>query len=526
MDSQGQRFTLLAVDTPSIQSYIFGSNRLKENLGASYLVRQATENWAFEALNHAAGKNNLNDGELDRSAQIEDGDLDTEILYAGGGNFVVLFRDEAAARSFTHELSRRALTEAPGLRLDIYQEPFIWTGTGLGRAVGQLLQNMKKARGKKASSVPLMGLGVTVMCQSTALPAVAIDDGDPVSAEVLAKRRAAEREANYWLRSELPPGEGYVYPLDLDELGRSKGERSYIAVVHADGNGMGTLIRKIGEEQDNRTYIQRMRAFSKNVKSISKAAMKAVIATITKKTLQGTRLSGTRTVSDLEFVTDDNKELVLPIRPIVFGGDDTTFVCDGRIGLALAVEYLQAFEREAQQHSLDLSACAGIAIVKSRYPFARAYQLSEDLCDEAKKFRRQHFKDGGGALDWHFTSGGLYDALEHMRAREYRSGAGSLTLRPVSFRHEGGVRSWDEIERLTVAFQKEWEDKRNKAKALRDALREGPEAVARFLSIYEQELPRLAGFEQTGWHDDMCGYFDALELMDIHISLREKEAQS
>jgi hypothetical protein len=106
MDSQGQTFTLLAVDTPSIQSYIFGSNRLKENLGASYLVRQATERWAFEALNRAAGKNNLNDGELDRSAQIEDGDVDAEILYAGGGNLVVLFREEEAARSFTHELSR------------------------------------------------------------------------------------------------------------------------------------------------------------------------------------------------------------------------------------------------------------------------------------------------------------------------------------------------------------------------------------------------------------------------------------
>jgi len=229
-------------------------------------------------------------------------------------------------------------------------------------------------------------------------------------------------------------------------------------------------------------------------------------------------------VSDLEFSWDDKGRMRLPIRPIVFGGDDTTFVCDGRIGLSLAAEYLRTFENEAKVHGLNLSACAGIAIVKSHYPFARAYQLSEELCDEAKKFRRENSYTGG-ALDWHFTSSGLYGILEEMREREYHVNVGSLTLRPVSLGDEGDVRSWNEMERLTEAFQEDWADKRNKAKSLRDALREGPEAVARFLNIYEQKLPELTGFDQTGWHHDLCGYFDALELMDIHIPLRKKEAQ-
>ena len=35
---------------------------------------------------------------------------------------------------------------------------------------------------------------------------------------------------------------------------------------------------------------------------------------------------------------------IFPLRPIVFGGDDLTFVCHGRIGLALAARYLQYFE--------------------------------------------------------------------------------------------------------------------------------------------------------------------------------------
>ncbi len=31
-------YVLVAVETASIQSYIYGSNRLRENVGASYLV--------------------------------------------------------------------------------------------------------------------------------------------------------------------------------------------------------------------------------------------------------------------------------------------------------------------------------------------------------------------------------------------------------------------------------------------------------------------------------------------------------
>ena len=526
MAEQDQLFTLLAVDTAGIQSYIFGSNRLKDNIGASYLVKQATEDWAFEALNISAPNNNLQ-----RDGQIELDGLDAEVLYAGGGNFIALFHDAQAAKNFTRSISKNVLLEAPGLRLDVYQEPYDWNGdVPLGVAVKKLLTNMKIARGKKAASAPLLGLGVTVMCQSTTLPAVALDGDDPVSAEVFSKREAADA-ANNWLRYELPPGDGYEYPFDLDNLGRSSGERSYIAVVHADGNGMGQLIRDIGTEMVNRHYIERMREFSERVKNISKMAMNSVIDLLKKKTLEDIKIAGTRTVSDLEFCWNDKtKRLILPIRPLVFGGDDTTFVCDGRLGLSLATAYLRTFENEAKIYGL--SACADIAIVKSHYPFARAYQLSEELCDEAKAYRRAHFRDGGGALDWYFTSGGLYDDLEAMREREYTTRHGSLTLRPVSLGGEGHERSWNEIERLTDTFQAQWSNKRNKAKAFRDALREGPDAVQRFKTIYIDKkeesdsdtpiIPSLAGYEQTGWKDMLCGYFDAIELMDIHIPLQSE----
>jgi hypothetical protein len=38
---------LVIVDTAQIQTYIFGSNRLRENIGASHLVAEAAEGWAL-----------------------------------------------------------------------------------------------------------------------------------------------------------------------------------------------------------------------------------------------------------------------------------------------------------------------------------------------------------------------------------------------------------------------------------------------------------------------------------------------
>ena len=44
-------FHLVVVDTTGIQRYIFGSNRLRENVGASHLVYQATEGWLLDDPN-------------------------------------------------------------------------------------------------------------------------------------------------------------------------------------------------------------------------------------------------------------------------------------------------------------------------------------------------------------------------------------------------------------------------------------------------------------------------------------------
>jgi len=94
------KLTLTLLDTTGIQDYIFSSNRLQENIGASELVYRANSLWAFEALHEIGGKdedkhNIRNHTELEWEYSdkcIENDDLDAEVIQAAGGNLLILFK--------------------------------------------------------------------------------------------------------------------------------------------------------------------------------------------------------------------------------------------------------------------------------------------------------------------------------------------------------------------------------------------------------------------------------------------------
>jgi hypothetical protein len=520
---------LLAVEVASIQDYIFNSNRLKENIGASHLVKVATEDWAYEALRTTCPKNNLEatNNAIVPTARIEDpkAGLDAELVYAAGGNFVVLFRNETDAQSFAGKLSRRVLCEAPGLHMTIAYEAFHWETASLSTSVRYVIDKNKRRRNEQPNIAPLRGLGVTVMCRSTAMPATRVEDKLPISSEVYAKQKAAV-QANSRLQETFQLPDGFTYTDDFEKLGRTRGESSYIGVVHADGDGIGALIRGIGERHNtpvsNRNYIDEIRNFSENLK---KAAQEALERTI--KTLNNALEAKHLQQAGFELTLgEDNKE-VLPIRLLVYGGDDVTFVCDGRLALALTTLYQQAFEQATERHIKQrLTACAGVSIVKVRYPFARAYKLAEALCSSAKAYKKRASLDSS-CLDWHLSMSGLFGEIDSIREREYRVPSGSLTLRPVALQSTG-LRTWENITTLFETFTgEEWQDKRNKLKALREALRGGKEVVKHFCIQYGQKLPQLENVE-NGWAvldgSPYCAYFDAIELADLHIDLKEFRA--
>ncbi|MCL4253369.1 MAG: hypothetical protein KJ043_06285, partial [Anaerolineae bacterium] len=214
----------------------------------------------------------------------------------------------------------------------------------------------------------------------------------------------------------------------------------------------------------------------------------------------------------------DNKKketgrFYLPLRPLVSGGDDITFVCEGRIGIDLAVTFLDEFQKQSHgKTGHHLTACAGIAIVNTKYPFARAYDLAEELCSNAKKARRNNHIQGS-AFDWHYTTGGLYDSLSEMRKREYQRNDGTpLHSRPIMLVNNAHFQTWEQLQANIQIFHG-WHESRNKAKGLMDAIRKNDVDNFKTKYLFKKDgttLPTPDGDALT---------YDALELMDLYIDL-------
>lgn len=523
------KYIATVIDTAGIQPYIFSSNRLRENIGASYLVDQATGDWVNEAL-AKLGR------ELSRSVyipkkdsqeeHIEDGRLIAELVYAGGGNTVLLFEKLEYAQQFMKILSKKILCEAPGLNIIAAHKEFEWSKNNLKDTIDELINTeIASKKQERIPSSPLLGLSVTVACASSQLVAFSMskefgapkESSYPVSREVGAKLGAVPF-ANDKLREIFPRlPDDLEFPYEFDNLGRSKGESSYIAVVHADGNQMGKRFENIAAK-DNRDFIIKIRHLSGSINQAGKKALVAVLCKVI------------HLYDRKQFEIKDN---YLPFRPLVYGGDDVTFVCDGRLGLSLAAAYLNAFEEQRVSDGFALTACAGICIVKTHYPFARAYALSEALCSSAKKFLRDetenYSKPGFSSLDWHIASSGLLGSVSDIREREYTVSGGGLTMRPVRLKSQNNEwRTWNGFSEVVEEFiaGEDWKDRRNKVIALREVLRKGPEATKQFLKAYGlTQLPKFPEanqlLEESGWWDERCGYFDAIEAMEFYMSVKD-----
>jgi hypothetical protein len=538
-------YTLTLIDTRRVQQYIFGANELKQITGASELVEQATSEFIKAAL-PSPYYFPPPDRADDRPRQIEKDGLRAEVIFAGGGNVAIVFASHAEAVAFTQRYTTRLLLDAPELEAAVGHVGFDWDQP---QALVQAWDKMHKEvmpRRKDGATFPqaVSGLGVTAQCAYTGGPAVGEDGDSPdsqvlISAEVQTKLKF-EKAAYDRLSADLQIKD-YTYPRAFDQLGGEAGRANFIAVVHADGNNMGKRLKQWSEKsRDNRDFVNRLRAFSQSVNAQGLKAMQAVCNLLVSHVDRDDR--GREYVDDVfdkghpGEVTSDRrirlKEHRLPLRPIVFGGDDVTFVCDGRLGLTLAAQFLQAFDDERLIDERPAFACAGVAIVHTHFPFAQAYDLAEKLCKAAKQEARQVVEKrpnaGASLINWHFATSGLLSSWEDIRTREYQQG--KLIARPLLVAAQDASfeqwRSWETFDFLIEQFRgKEWRERRNKLKALRTALRDGETAVGEFTRVHG-DLPEVLGLpadseaRKTGWYGGRCVYFDAVEADDLFTCLK------
>jgi hypothetical protein len=537
--------TLTMYDVTGIQDYIFQSNELKENIGASTLVAKMTSDFLYQALETTIGTTLaiISDWKDQEFQMIHDQQLLAEVIYSGGGNALVAYRNPEIAAKVNKKLSKIILEKVGSIPLVFITKEV--EGKDFHQDRKKLLKELKEKKNSIGKSTPLLGVSITALDTKTNYPVSMYDEQKKayVPLEIFYKRKMA-RDMN---KSETE--KGYKMPLEFDQLGRGEGE-SNIAVVHIDGNSLGRLFDcYLKKHSDYVTAISTMRKLSTNISNVYRDAFAKtvdfIIEAIKENKLERLNLQ------------KDHGDVILPIRSIVLNGDDVTFVCDARIAFAVTEYFLHRIN-EAKilpGEGKNLSACAGIAIVKSHFPFYRAYQIAEICCSNAKEKGKTIANDTStdvkSWMDFHIVQSGiindittyrqqnynLFDTGSHLEHKKYK--AFNLLWRPwlvdtdSDAEQEEARFNFNHFKSIFSQFtegEKKWP--RHRLKQLRDTLVEGKNATESLISELNSrglQLPKVKmqdakTFLKEGFNAEyQTPYYDVLEMLDLYIPLEEEQ---
>lgn len=522
--------TMYAVllDVTGIQRYVFESSRLKGNIGASFLVEEVYRDLLQEALQETVGHAvSLDDWKTGGDARIyKDSAIDVEVASIGGGSALILFRDDKG-KKFVSRWTEKLLLQAPGLRTAVALGS-LEEGDRFSAGVNKLYETLQSNKNSIFPEVELPRHGITQDCLLSGGGAEVLykdADGESkhISAAMQAKMEAAlrgNRHLQKLFAEEL--GEKYAFTDQLDQLGQVTG-KNYIALVHIDGNNMGELFRKCGKPEERRRL-------SLQVAQGAEQAFRSLLKDIVSEYEAYSEKDGI-----LEFAPSHagGKE-VLPIRPIILGGDDITFVSHGQLGLLYAERYMRHLLKHLlTEKELPFHSCAGVAIIKTSYPFFRGYRLAEALCASAKKKARE--QGGGSWLDFYTVHGEVSGGLEAMKREEYQGVRGNLHFGPYCL-NSSREASFEELLQGISFFQNGAGGKsdksapwpRNKVKELRGFLKGTEHDMALFLRDRKLQgcmlpaLENLSVYAKSGWSEQRTPYFDMIELLEFMPSMALK----
>ena len=325
---------LYGASVQGIQGYIFQTNKLKDVIGASELVKELCET-DFKREFALTGS--------------------VEYIVKAAGNIKLILDSEEDCKRIVFQFPKYAMEKAPGITLS--QAVVKCVSDDMTEDRKKLEDRLRAQRNRPCKSLTL---GSVAMHRSplTGLPAVPHKDNEPLDEGVLRKREILDENNVNKTLFEIFTGEKVRYSETGLEIRDLTGRNDWIAIIHADGNSLGELVKDLGKEGK-----EKLREFSENLdKATRQAAQEAY------KKVKG------------------NDEKKHPIRPIVLGGDDLTVICRGDIAIDFVKEYISLFEEKTENLlSRKLTACAGIAFIKSSYPFSFGYELAETLCGLAKK---------------------------------------------------------------------------------------------------------------------------------------------
>ena len=530
--------TLAVYDITGIQNFIFSTNRLKENLGGSIIVKNASEDLLKKAIKYRCN----NTLEEIKSKEINWANHEAVIVYLGGGNALVVFKEEDKAKDITKELSEKVLELSGGLlSFNVAYEKTYLNNFSLD--YNNIFKKLVKKKNSFVKTTPLLGIGITKAELSSGLPVQFKENDEFLSLPTKRKRDYNDPTHFDYLLEDIHK---YEFPLRLEDLGQKSGE-NYISIVHIDGDNVGKTIHELLNEsiKDYELSLYRMSEFSRIFNEIYEDALKQVIKDLT------------NSLENNEFkenfdLKSENSIVKLPIRPIILKGDDITFITNGKLGINLAALFLKKLSKleiKILGKTIPHSASAGVAIVKTTFPFDRAYTMAEELCKSAKKKGKiiQDINDlpnRGFWLDFHVIQSGFTSDLSETRKTQYNIQGvpfpEELKTKEMIYKQNNLLwRPWAVVGDLNLPDEYSWinlkkliqgfisaEDKwpRSKIKKLQQLLTASKEEVDHFLLRMDSRKLKLPPFQNVVkiFHENMTPYFDALELLDYYLPQMEE----
>ena len=521
------------------QKYIFRTNKLQEIVGASALITcmydlfinacrangipvdqpysfpqklpgRDASGWRYQVSRFIELRyNNKEDQDFDPAFS---NDTAGKVIYVGGGNLYILWRNKETALRANHILCDL-------LRREGYS---LFPACGLTPCTGDYAEDIRslsaafnRSKEQLPAFEPLAVLPFTRFDGKSSFPVERLEGEEYLPRECILKRRVCNQRI---------VGLSVNDPLDLREFDemRDKDTDSMLAVIHIDGNNMGERVSALmtPAQEENRRYpeaVKKIRKFS-------------------------------NTIQD-EFVTKPLTEISAWLqhrqkraRIIVAGGDDVTLVCRAKDALGILEAYFDTLEKENAAHEgtnqeklrAYSSACAGVCIFHAHAPFATAYGIAEACCEEAKKKNRQ----AGGKnnlVDFQYCFSGVTGDLQDIRqadqkwlARPYRFKQEVLDAleqgSPAAAQREG-IHSLDALKAMNTAFQaiggEDSNSQRSVLKRLSSLLLTGKETefdleIERLKAAYPAFQPRAgkAAFKQL--------VFDLAQVYDLWFNEEEK----
>ena len=446
---------LVMLQTNSNQPFIFSSPRLREQIGASFEITLLSR-WVKEEAEKL-----LKQKPLPTSFWVSDSSGKVIVRFTGHGD-----EPKAKAKDLIRRVTLQALTDAPGLDVtgvlieatvdkvdarDLNKLDRVFLEYSLNRrpAAARFPQFPFLERGSESALPASASLGALEFSQES-LQAYNFDESSPLSLPSRVKRafastsrkqqvddvqeRLAKQGKELKQEPQLDPTKLAAAFQDGEEFENAKNMLSSVGVVHIDGNGVGAIMRDLGLAH-SKAQKAGVCVSADEVHTDPDDALQAFIMVVNKRLDKTVKDAIALSWYDVQELTPDT---VVPIVPVLVGGDDVTVYTDGRYAIPFAEAYIRHYEELTGKDELlkqlavvagaktagPLTASAGVAIVGRNFPFHIAYDLAEGLVSRGKKLGKKKDKAPCSTIDFHVLRDATVldpdDTLDEYKGRSQR----------------------------------------------------------------------------------------------------------